>query len=476
MQQTLSSNETSVERIHQIFEAQKNNRSNIANTSADERIAKLRKLHKSILDHKKEIRDALYSDFKKHPSEVDLTEIYPVTGDIKHTISHLRKWMRPEKVSTPMALMGSSSWIHYEPKGICLIISPWNFPINLTFGPLVSAIAAGNCVILKPSEHTPQSSIVMGKIIAELFDENEVALLSGGIETSKALLELPFNHIFFTGAPSIGKVVMAAAAKHLASVTLELGGKSPTIVDETANLKAAAKRIAWAKCLNNGQICIAPDYIFVHESKKDELISLLDQNIKTMYGDSIGQSDSYCRIVNNKHYHRLKSYIDDALTHDATIERGGLMNDQEDFIEPTIVSHVDAEMELMMNEIFGPVLPIITYKDLSEVIGKINEKEKPLALYIYSKKKKNINHIINNTSAGGTCINHSAIHFFNNNLPFGGVNNSGIGKAHGEFGFKAFSNDRGILKQWSPMSAIENMMPPYTDLKQKMIDLSIKYF
>lgn len=476
MQQTLSSNETSVERIHQIFEAQKNNRSNIANTTADERIAKLRKLHKSILDHKKEIRDALYSDFKKHPSEVDLTEIYPVTGDIKHTISHLRKWMRPEKVSTPMALMGSSSWIHYEPKGICLIISPWNFPINLTFGPLVSAIAAGNCVILKPSEHTPQSSIVMGKIIAELFDENEVALLSGGIETSKALLELPFNHIFFTGAPSIGKVVMAAAAKHLASVTLELGGKSPTIVDETANLKAAAKRIAWAKCLNNGQICIAPDYIFVHESKKDELISLLDQNIKTMYGDSIGQSDSYCRIVNNKHYHRLKSYIDDALTHDATIERGGLMNDQEDFIEPTIVSHVDAEMELMMNEIFGPVLPIITYKDLSEVIGKINEKEKPLALYIYSKKKKNINHIINNTSAGGTCINHSAIHFFNNNLPFGGVNNSGIGKAHGEFGFKAFSNDRGILKQWSPMSAIENMMPPYTDLKQKMIDLSIKYF
>lgn len=476
MQNTISSTEVTNEQLRQIFENQKKHSRKIAQTTAHERIAKLKKLHKSILDHKQDIRDALYKDFKKHPSEVDLTEIYPVTGDIKHTISHIKRWMRPERVVTPLALMGSSSWIHYEPKGVCLIISPWNFPINLTFGPLVSAIAAGNCVMLKPSEHTPHASAIMGKILRDLFDENEIALFEGGVETSKALLDLPFNHIFFTGAPFIGKVVMAAAARHLASVTLELGGKSPTIVDQSANLKAAAKRIAWAKCLNNGQICIAPDYIFVHESKKDELVKLLDKNIKDMYGDSIGKSDSYCRIVNNKHYHRIKSYLDDAMTHDATIERGGAMNDEEDFIEPTIVSHVDAEMELMLNEIFGPVLPIITYKDLSEVIDKINEKDKPLALYIYSSTKKNINYIINNTSAGGTCINHSAIHFFNNNLPFGGVNNSGIGKAHGEFGFKAFSNARGILKQWSPMSAIENMMPPYNDLKQKMIDLSIKYF
>jgi aldehyde dehydrogenase (NAD+) len=476
MATTLSTTSISVENIHQTFEAQKANQQNIANTTATQRIAKLKKLHRAVLMYKDEIRSALYKDFKKHPSEVDLTEIYPVTGDIKHTISHLQKWMRPEKVGTPMALLGSSSWIHYEPKGVCLIISPWNFPINLTFGPLVSAIAAGNCVMIKPSEHTPEATKIMAKIVKELFDENEVALFDGGIETSTQLLDLPFNHIFFTGAPSIGKVVMTAAAKNLTSVTLELGGKSPTIVDETADLKAAAKRISWAKCLNNGQICIAPDYIFVHESKKDELVNQLDKSIKAMYGDSIGQSDSYCRIVNNKHYHRIKSYVDDALSHDATVERGGQMNDSDDFIEPTIVSHVDTEMDLMMHEIFGPVLPIITYKNLEEVVSKINEKDKPLALYIYSKKKKNINYIMNNTRAGGTCINHSAIHFFNNNLPFGGVNNSGIGKAHGEYGFKAFSNARGVLKQWSPMSAIEMMTPPYNNLKQTLIDLSIKYF
>ena len=476
MATTQTTTSKSVENILHTFEAQKANQQNIANTTATQRIAKLKKLHKAVLMYKDEIRSALYKDFKKHPSEVDLTEIYPVTGDIKHTISHLQKWMRPEKVSTPMALLGSSSWIHYEPKGVCLIISPWNFPINLTFGPLVSAIAAGNCVMIKPSEHTPEATKIMAKMVKELFNENEVALFEGGIDTSTQLLELPFNHIFFTGAPSIGKVVMSAAAKNLTSVTLELGGKSPTIVDETADLKAAAKRISWAKCLNNGQICIAPDYIFVHESKKEELVKQLDKCIKAMYGDSIGQSDSYCRIVNNKHYHRIKSYVDDALSHDATVERGGQMNDSDDFIEPTIVSHIDTEMDLMMHEIFGPVLPIITYKNLEDVVAKINEKDKPLALYIYSKKKKNINYIMNNTRAGGTCINHSAIHFFNNNLPFGGVNNSGIGKAHGEYGFKAFSNARGVLKQWSPMSAIEMMTPPYNNLKQTLIDLSIKYF
>jgi len=407
---------------------------------------------------------------------VDLTEIYPVTGDIKHTISHLRRWMRPQHVNTPLSLMGSSSWIHYEPKGVCLIISPWNFPLNLTFGPMISAIAAGNCVMLKPSEHTSHISQVMADMIADLFDPKEITVVQGGIESSKALLELPFNHIFFTGAPSIGKVVMAAAAKNLTSVTLELGGKSPTIVDETANIKTAAKRIAWSKCLNNGQVCIAPDYIYVHESKKDELIEEINSNIKKMYGDTIGQSESYCRIVNNKHFNRVKSYMDEAMNHDVKIEGGGKMDGDQDFIEPTIISNVNAEMDLMLHEIFGPLLPIMTYTDIDVALNKINKREKPLALYIYSRKKKNINKIINETSAGGTCINHSAIHFFNNNLPFGGVNNSGIGKAHGKYGFEAFSNARAVLKQWSPISAIELMAPPYTDLKQKMIDLSIKYF
>ena len=462
--------------VKAIFDRQVNHQRIVARSSAKERIQKLKKLHKAVLNNKEKIRKALHEDYRKHPSEVDLTEIYPVTGDLKHTISHLRRWMRPQHVNTPLSLMGSSSWIHYEPKGVCLIISPWNFPLNLTFGPMISAIAAGNCIVLKPSEHTPHISQVMADMISELFDPEEITVVQGGIENSKALLELPFNHIFFTGAPSIGKIVMAAAAKNLSSVTLELGGKSPTIVDETANIKTAAKRIAWSKCLNNGQVCIAPDYIYVHESKKTELIDAINANIKKMYGESIGQSESYCRIVNNKHFNRVKSYMDEAMNHDVKIEGGGKMDGDQDFIEPTIISNVNAEMDLMLHEIFGPLLPIITYTHLDEALDKINKKEKPLALYIYSRKKKNINKIINETSAGGTCINHSAIHFFNNNLPFGGVNNSGIGKAHGKYGFEAFSNARAILKQWSPMSAIEFMAPPYTDLKQKMIDLSIKYF
>ena len=462
--------------VKALFDSQVNHQRIVARSSAKERIQKLKKLHKAVLNNKEKIRKALHEDYRKHPSEVDLTEIYPVTGDIKHTISHLRRWMRPQHVNTPLSLMGSSSWVHYEPKGVCLIISPWNFPLNLTFGPMISAIAAGNCIMLKPSEHTPHISQVMSDMIADLFDPQEITVVQGGIESSKALLELPFNHIFFTGAPSIGKIVMAAAAKNLTSVTLELGGKSPTIVDETANIKTAAKRIAWSKCLNNGQVCIAPDYIYVHESKKDELIDAINSNIKKMYGDSIGQSESYCRIVNNKHFNRVKSYMDEAMNHDVKIEGGGKMDGDQDFIEPTIISNVNAEMDLMLHEIFGPLLPIMTYSNLDEALDKINKKEKPLALYIYSNKKKNVNKIINETSAGGTCINHSAIHFFNNNLPFGGVNNSGIGKAHGKYGFEAFSNARAVLKQWSPMSAIELMAPPYTDLKQKLIDLSIKYF
>jgi len=472
MTATLTSANT--EKITEVFSAQQKNQFNIAKTTARERIRKLKKLSDTVVKYKTEIRKAMWEDFRKPVAEVDLTEIYVVTSEVKHTVANLRRWMADQKVGTPLSLMGSSSWIRYEPKGVCLIISPWNYPLNLTFSPLVSAIAAGNAVIIKPSEHTPHSAAIMGKILAEVFDENEVAYFEGGVETATDLLSLPFNHIFFTGAPAIGKIVMRAASKHLASVTLELGGKSPTIVDETANIEQAAKRIGWGKFSNNGQICIAPDYLFVHESIKDQFVEALRKNLQVFYGDDVSKSKDYMRIVNRQHFNRVKSYLEDSVSAGAKVVIGGKSNEEENFLEPTVVTDVPMDSALMENEIFGPVLPVIGYQNIQDVTDQINEGEKPLALYIYSRKKKNINFILENTRAGGTCINNNDVHYFNNNLPFGGSNNSGIGKSRGWYGFDAFSNSRGIYKQNIPGS-LEMLMPPYNNLKQKIIDFTLKW-
>jgi len=462
--------------IARIFDLQKGNQQKISESTAKERKQKLDRIFQATLKYRTELQEALYKDYKKHPSEVDITEIYAITSDIKHTKSHLSKWMRPKKVSTPLSQLGSSSYIHYEPKGVVLIISPWNFPFNLTFGPLVSAVAAGNCVMIKPSENTPHASALMKKMIIELFDESEVALIEGDVSVATELLKLPFNHIFFTGAPEIGKVVMKAAAENLASVTLELGGKSPTIVDQTANLKIAAQRIAFGKWLNNGQMCIAPDYVLVHESVANTFMELIKTTVKTFYSEDASSSDSYNRLVNHRHFQRLEGYFRDAISKGATVAYGGKTDGRQDYFEPTIMTNIPDNAEIWDKEIFGPILPFYTYSDLTEAIDKINSKEKPLALYIYSNDNKSVNQIINNTRAGATCVNHSAIHFNNNNLPFGGVNNSGIGKGHGFFGFEAFSNPRAILKQWAPISGLDGMAPPYTSSKQKLIDLTIKWF
>ncbi len=460
--------------IDRIFQLQKAYQFQIASATASERIAKLKKLHEAVLRYRKDFKDALFRDFRKHPSEVDLTEILPVTSEIKHAKSNLRRWMSPQGVPTPFSLFGGRSWIQYEPKGLVLIISPWNFPLNMTFGPLVSAIAAGNCVFLKPSEHTPFTAALMKKIIGEIFDEKEVVLLEGGVEVSQALLKLPFNHIYFTGAPAIGKIVMEAAAKHLASVTLELGGKSPTIIDETANLPVAAARTAWGKFVNNGQVCLAPDYILVHETKKKQFVDLVRQKIREFYGEEVGGSSNYCRMVNDRHFQRVKGYVEDAVRDGATIEIGGKFDASQDYIEPTLVSNVDRNSKLMQEEIFGPVLPVITFKNLQEPVDFINSGEKPLALYIFSKSSRNIERILKNTRAGGSCINQNVVHYNNLHLPFGGSNNSGIGKGHGRFGFEAFSNARAVYQQILP-SAVDLLMPPYNSFKQKLIDWTIRW-
>ena len=424
---------------------------------------------------KQKIREALYTDFKKPYLETDFTEIYPIIDEINFAKKHLKSWLKKQRVDTPMALLGSSSWIKYEPKGVCLIISPWNYPINLTFGPLVSAIAAGNTVIVKPSEMTSNTSRVMSDLVKEVFKEDEVVLIEGDANTAQELLKLPFNHIFFTGSTAIGKLVMKAAADHLASVTLELGGKSPTIIDDTANLEKAVKKTIFGKFLNAGQTCIAPDYILINEKIKGDFVSTFSKHLKTFFSENPEASTSLCRIVNQKHFNRIISYLEDAISKNAVIEVGGTYNNEDCYIEPTLISGLPEQTTLLQEEIFGPILPLVTYKTIEEAVNYINAKEKPLALYIFSKNKKNINYILSNTRAGGTAINHNMMQYSNLNLPFGGSNTSGIGKSHGFFGFLEFSNQRSVLKQHT-FGAVDLLYPPYNKLKQKIVDATIKWF
>ncbi len=459
-----------------LFDRQNANQYTIGNTTYKQRLKKLDALKYALeVTFKEEIRKALFDDFKKPHVETDLTEIFPVLSEIKFAKKNLKSWMALQKVDTPLTMLGASSYIKYEPKGVCLIISPWNFPINLTFVPLVSAIAAGNTVIIKPSEMTPNASKLMAKIVTNLFDEEEIALVEGEVEVSEELLKLPFNHIFFTGSPTVGKIVMKAASKHLTSVTLELGGKSPTIIDDSANLDKAVKKIIYGKFTNAGQTCIAPDYVFLKAGLKDEFIALFKKHLHTFYSDNPEASLSYGRIVNQKHFERLSSYLEEAKLNQTSVSLGGRTNPETNYIEPTLVFDVPEESKIMQNEIFGPILPVKLYSEINEAVDYINSREKPLALYIYSKNKKNIDYVMNNTRAGGGCINHNLLQFLNPNLPFGGSNNSGIGKSHGFFGFEEFSNRRSLVKQHT-IGATDLLTPPYTGFKQKLIDLTLKWF
>lgn len=461
---------------YQLFLKQKENQFKIGKSTYRQRVKKLNALQRAIeVTYREQIKEALYKDLGKPVVETELSEVYQIIGDIKHAKKHLHQWMRKQRVNTPMAMLGSSSYYIYEPKGVCLIISPWNFPFNLTFGPLVSAIATGNTAIIKPSEMTPNCSALMAKIVTDVFSEDEVALVEGEVEVSTALLELPFNHIFFTGSPNVGKIVMSAAAKNLASVTLELGGKSPTVIDSTANIDKAAKKIMWGKYMNAGQICVSPDYVLIDEVKKLEFIESCKKWIKHFYTEQPKDSKSFARIVTHKHFDRLKSHIENAENFNAKIEVGGQLDSDSKYIAPTIISNLKDEATLLQEEIFGPILPIVTFKTLDEAINYINAKERPLALYIYSKSKANTKKVIQHTRAGGTCINNNIIHYANHNLPFGGTNNSGIGKSHGFFGFEAFSNKRAVVKQHT-FGVTELLFPPYTNLKEKLARLTIKWF
>jgi len=449
------------QKIDLVFNAQQLHKYTLRKSNVSERILKLKALKKAIEKHEEQLYTALYSDLQKSKFESAVTELIFSYAELDFAIKHLSRWMKPRYIGKTFSNPFSTNRIYYEPKGVCLIIAPWNYPFQLVISPLISAIAAGNCVMVKPSELSSATSTVVKSILSEAFEEKEVACFEGDAGVSTALLSLPFDHIFFTGSTEIGKVVMAAASKHLSSVTLELGGKSPTIIDKEVNLAKAAEKIAWGKLVNSGQTCIAPDYIFVHQQQLDEFIGLYKAATeKLFFTNQKIDSSSYGKIISPKHFTRLKSLVEEAVNGGARIAIGGTFDEQNQRIHPIVLTQIPAGAKIMEEEIFGPILPVIVYENLEDVIDQINSKSKPLALYIFSNNKSNINKIMKSTSAGGTCINDVLIHISNPKLPFGGVNGSGMGSSHGFFGFKTFSHERAVVFQ-SKIDFNRLVYPPY---------------
>jgi aldehyde dehydrogenase (NAD+) len=461
------------DQILEVLALQKTALLRLSTSSAEERMAKLRKIESYLLQHKEELCDVMYQDFKKPASEVVIAEMLGVKREINHTIKHLKSWMKPKSVSTPLMLLGTKGLVQYEAKGLCLIISPWNYPFNLSICPLVHAIAAGNAVILKPSELSPNTSGFIKKMISSLFDKSEVAVFEGDAAVSTFLLEQKFDHIFFTGSPAIGKVVMAAAAKHLTSVTLELGGKSPAIVGPDVNVEEAAAKIAWGKFLNNGQTCIAPDYLYVHEKNYYSFLQALEATVETFYGANVAKSKDYARIVNRRHFDRIASLLEDAKEKGAQVLFGGITDADDCFISPTVLTNCTLDMRILQEEIFGPILPIMSFKDEFQVTADIRSGDKPLALYVFSTNTEFNQYILNNTSSGTSVVNDCLIQFGHNELPFGGVNHSGIGKSGGHYGFVEFSNQKSVVIQRTNL--LKNFYPPYGVKVRWMIDFVLKW-
>ena len=417
----------------------------------------LTKLLNEIILHEKEIIDALYFDFKKPAFEAVLTETNYVISELKDTIKNLNNWSKPRRVFSSILNFPSKDYIYKEPYGKVLVISPWNYPFQLALCPLISAFAAGNQVVLKPSELTPKTSEIIAKIIAKVFHTNEVSVVEGGIEVSQKLLSERWDYIFFTGSVAVGKIVAKAAAENLTPTTLELGGKSPCIIDDTANLKLAAKRIVWGKFINAGQTCIAPDYILIQKNMKSHFVDYLKEEIIKAYGDNPADSPDFARIVNTKNCERLIGLIDSK-----KVIFGGQTDLDNCYIAPTLIEETSLETELMKDEIFGPLLPIITYEKESDIEAVISKYEKPLAFYIFTENKVFSKQMIQKYSFGGGCVNDTISHILNNRLPFGGVGHSGIGAYHGILSFDTFSHKKSIVKK-SNLIDLPFRYAPYKD-------------
>ncbi|MDY3828350.1 MAG: aldehyde dehydrogenase [Clostridium sp.] len=433
------------------------------------RIEKLRLLKKVIKDNEEKLLSALKKDLNKSNFEGYVTEIGILYQEIDYAIKNVKKWAKREKKRTDIVYFPAKSYIYKQPYGVVLIISPFNYPIQLAFSPLIGAISAGNCAIIKPSEYAINSAMVIEEIINSTFDKRYINVIDplGGKETVSELLSLKFNYIFFTGSVRVGKIVMEAASKNLIPVTLELGGKSPCIVDKDANIKLSAKRIVWGKYLNVGQTCVAPDYVYVHKDVKEKLLKEMVKEIESEYGKDAKKSEDYARIIRKEEVKRLQGYLDEG-----EIYYGGEVDIEDRYISPTILTNIKENSKILEEEIFGPIFPVYEFEDITKVIEYVNSKERPLALYYFSEDKNKIETVLSSTTSGGVTINDTIIHVSSTHIPFGGVGNSGMGNYHGKASFDTFTHKKSVVKR-STLMEFPFRFPPYKD-KLKLIKKLMK--
>jgi aldehyde dehydrogenase (NAD+) len=464
--------------LQDAFERLRAHRWEQAQTSAKERIQRLERLKTNLLARREALAEALYADFRKPRAEAESTEVLPVLLELAHTVKHLKAWMKPRRMETPLLLTGTSSEVRYEAKGVVLVIAPWNYPFALAVAPLIAAVAAGNCVVLKPSEKTPHTAAFLEALVRDTFDPSEVTTVQGGPDVGEALLQMPFDHFFFTGGPRVGQKVMAAAARHLAGVTLELGGKSPVVVDASADVKVAAERVVWGKFLNAGQTCIAPDYVFVHAAKEEAFLAAAKEALERFYGkteEARRASPDFCRLVDDGSFARVCGLLDRTVKGGGRLVAGGVVDAGSRYIAPTVLADVTAESAVMEEEIFGPLLPVLRFELLDTVVDAIRGGGKPLAMYIFSQDEEMVERLLRQTSAGGTVVNNVVLHFVNPGLPFGGVGQSGLGAYHGEVGFRELSHARAVLRQ-GRASLSHFFFPPYTGKAQQLARLASRLF
>ena len=475
---------SSFENMNEVLNLQKKKFINDGPPSIELRIDRLNRLKSMLIENRYELTDALSSDFGSRSKNASLlSDVYTVLPEITNAIKNIKRWTKDEKRSSnkPFSLFGAKSYIRYEPLGTIGMISPWNFPVNLAFGPLASIFAAGNQVMHKPSELTPATAALMKELCDKAYDQDEFATFLGGPETGEAFSKLNFDHLLYTGSGNIGKHVMHAAAQNLVPVTLELGGKSPVVVGNSADIKATAKRVMFGKTMNAGQICLAPDYVMVHKDKKDEFISEAENAVADYYPD-IKNNEDYTSIINERHFNRLNELIDDAREKGATINQINPANEdftQQEFfkIPPTIITNTSDDMRVMTEEIFGPVLPVVEFTEVKEALDSINSKDRPLGLYYFGTDKNEQSNVLNNTSSGGVTINNVVGHIQQQDLPFGGVGPSGMGRYHSQDGFKNFSNARAVFKDvpfFMDNLAFGMIRPPYKEGFENFIKKILK--